>query len=52
MQCKETIKTSGALKEIAEILAAGIIRMKKKGLLNKTERDMKNKNLKERKKIC
>ncbi len=29
----ENIKNSGGIKEIAEILAAGIIRMKKKGKL-------------------
>jgi hypothetical protein len=33
MQDKENVKGSDALKEIAAILAAGIIRMKQKGKL-------------------
>ena len=45
-------KNGNAIKEIAGILAVGIMRMKKKGLLDKTDRNMKNKNLKERKSVC
>jgi len=39
MQDKEKVKNGDAIKEIAGILAAGIIRMKKKGILGVTEKN-------------